>query len=604
MDTREQLSLVKKIVHSVLVSSPEIMTIQKLSRDYKEMEGSEVPHRQFGHRDVETFLRSIPDVVTVIGSGPMALVHPLATAKSAHIQKFVSRQKIKSRKSKFHAGQKQTFLYNPKPSNLGFINESVSKASSVQMHNPVNTFRPQMYPLVLLPNGQFFNPAFQQPPAYCHWKNAQTNYPMNDFNRPQMRVRPSFNQPVLPQRMHNMHNYLQPIRNPNLDQRPHPPRHTLTAIQNQPPIRNPTRELAPSARFDSIVNSFNNLSLAKDDNVPTGEVKKQERTVTDEKQLPIESYRSDDHKVLPNVTVPEKDPVSEAKQLPTEPYSSDEHKALPNVSAPEEEPVVELGEPDRVVLELAKPKVAVSDVYDSSSDDCKDTDAFPAYAVDHRVLSVDYPRDAVRSDYKLSRLDLEKTLKVDERYCLQLVEVTDPHSFHFWIFDDYDLYHTLSHNIQKFYRDLASTTFTMPKYLLTPGHLCVVCPSNTSVWERAKIVSQRTDNVRKTIEVELIDTGIVDTVYKKDVKFLMEQFANMPPQGMEGRLAYVSPVKSLHWPSKVVSAFKHQVYNRRLFGKVEAIKNNIAYMVLVDEDYVNLNLSLIDSGLVRRRLTA
>ncbi|EDW32852.1 GL10200 [Drosophila persimilis] len=529
MDTREQLSLVKKIVHSVLVSSPEIMTIQKLSRDYKEMEGSEVPHRQFGHRDVETFLRSIPDVVTVIGSGPMALVHPLATAKSAHIQKFVSRQKIKSRKSKFHAGQKQTFLYNPKPSNLGFINES---------------------------------------------------------------------------RMHNMHNYLQPIRNPNLDQRPHPPRHTLTAIQNQPPIRNPTRELAPSARFDSIVNSFNNLSLAKDDNVPTGEVKKQERTVTDEKQLPIESYRSDDHKVLPNVTVPEKDPVSEAKQLPTEPYSSDEHKALPNVSAPEEEPVVELGEPDRVVLELAKPKVAVSDVYDSSSDDCKDTDAFPAYAVDHRVLSVDYPRDAVRSDYKLSRLDLEKTLKVDERYCLQLVEVTDPHSFHFWIFDDYDLYHTLSHNIQKFYRDLASTTFTMPKYLLTPGHLCVVCPSNTSVWERAKIVSQRTDNVRKTIEVELIDTGIVDTVYKKDVKFLMEQFANMPPQGMEGRLAYVSPVKSLHWPSKVVSAFKHQVYNGRLFGKVEAIKNNIAYMVLVDEDYVNLNLSLIDSGLVRRRLTA
>ncbi|XP_017147803.1 uncharacterized protein LOC108159217 isoform X2 [Drosophila miranda] len=561
MDTPEQLSLVKKIVHSVLLSSPEIMTIHKLSRVYEEMEGSEVPHRQFGHRDVEAFLRSIPDVVKVIGSGPKASVHPLATAKSAHIQNFVSHQKIKSRKSQFHAGRKQTFLHNPTPSNLGFINES--------------------------------------PPAYCHWKNAQTNYPINDFNRPQMRARPTFNQPVRSKGMYNKHKYLQPTRNPNLDQRPPPPRHTLTAMQNQPPIRNPTRELAPSPRLDSIVKSFNDLSLAKDDNAPTGEVKKQERTVTDEKQVPIESYKSDDHKVLPNVTVPEEDPVSEAKQLPTEPYSSDEHKALPNVSAPEEEPVVELREPDRVVLELAKPKVV-----GSSSDDCKDTDAFPAYAVDHRLLSVDYPRDAVRSDYKLSRLDLEKTLKVDEVYCLKLVEVTNPHSFHFRIFDDYDLYHIFSHNIQKFYRDLASTTFTMPKYLLTPGHLCVVRPSNTLVWERAKIVSQRTDNVRKTIDVEFIDTGIVDTVYKKDIKFLMQQFAKMPPQGMQGRLAYVSPVKSLHWSSKVVSAFKHQVYYRRLSGKVGAIKNNIAYMVLVDEDHVNLNCSLIDSGLALRRLTA
>ncbi|XP_041449189.1 uncharacterized protein LOC111080314 [Drosophila obscura] len=587
MDKTGQLDVVKKMLHSVMVSSPELMTLQKLSRDYKEMVGAEVPYRQLGFGDLENFLRCIPDIVKVTGSGPMAFVQPLSTAQSAHIQKFVKGQKKTSKHSKIASGRKPKFLYNPTPSDLVFINESVRKAPSGKMYNPVNPFRPQMYPIVMLPNYQYLNQHIQQPPAYVQMNNFQSSRPIIPFNRPQMKVNPTVYPNVHPQGMYSIHKYTQPIRTSTpiankpppvrtstpiankpppvrtstpMENKP-PPVRTSTPMENKPPPeRKPTERVrTPSPDLDAMVKAVKDLSLAKGGDAPTGETKAQKINVLDAKQVAIELYSSDDEKV-----------------------------------------VVEQAEAKSAVLELDKPRKEKS--YDSSSDDCIESEAFPAYAVDQRVLGVDYPHDAVRSDYKMPRRDLEKALKVDERYFLQLVEVTNPHSFYFWIYDDYDVYQTFSHNMQQVYKNLDSGTFTMPQCLMTPGHLCVVCPSNSSEWERAKIVSQRTDNLRKTIEVELIDTGVIDTVYTKDVKFLMDQFASMPPQGIPGRLAYVSPVKSPRWSSQAVAAFKQQVSYRRLFGKVEAIKNNIAHVVLVDEDSVNLNLTLINCGLVRRCL--
>ncbi|BFG04627.1 uncharacterized protein DMAD_03547 [Drosophila madeirensis] len=554
MDRTEQLGVVKKMVHSVLVSSPQVMSLLQLNRDYREMVGTDVPYHQLGYKDLEHFLRSLPDIVQVTGSGHMAIVRPVATAESAHIQKFVKCQKKTTRRPRIQSERRP--LFDTTPSDLVFINESVRNASSGNMYYPVNQFQPPL----------------RQP----------QNHPINPF-KPQMRVNPIVYPAAHQQGMYNMHTQMQPMRIPYQVKQPPPARPSnLMPLRSSTPIEIEIEQPKPTQALDSMVKSFNDLSLV--DDAPTGETKAQENNVSDAKQVPIEPCSSNDDKLGSNVTAP----VSDVK--------------LTNVTAPEEEPVVELGKAESLPLELDNKQEDKSFDYDSSSDDCSESDAFPAYAVDQRVLGVDYPCDTVRSDYQLQRRDLEKDLKVEERYFLQLVEVTNPHSFHFWIYDDYDAYHTFSDNIQEVYKNFYSTTFTMPQCLLTPGHLCVVCPSNSSVWERAKIVSQRTDNVRKTIEVELIDTGVIDTVYTKDVKFLMNQFANMPPQAIQGRLAYVSPFKSPRWSSKAVATFKQQVSYRRLFAKVEAIKDNMAHVVLVDGDNVNINLSLIDSGLVRRCL--
>ncbi|SPP74652.1 uncharacterized protein LOC117592125 [Drosophila guanche] len=551
MDITEQLGVVKKMVHSVLVSSPQVMSLMQLSRDYREMVGADVPYHQLGYKDLEHFLRSLPDIVQVTGSGHMAIVRPVATAESAHIQKFVKCQKKTTRRPIIQSKRRPQPIYDPTPSDLVFINESVGKGYPGNMYYPVNQFRPPM----------------RQPD-----NNFQQNRPINPFN-PQMRVYPIVYLAAHQQGMYNMHTQMQPMRIPYQVKQPLPsPSSTYMPLRSSTPIE--MKQPKPTQALDSMVKSFTDLSLAA-----TGEMKAQEKNVSEC------VCSSNDNKLGPA-------PVSDLNN----------DKSPINVMASEEEPVVELGNVESIPLELDNKQEDKSFVYDSSSDDCNESDAFPAYAVDQRVLGVDYPRDTVRSDYKMQRRDLEKDLKVDERYFLQLVEVTNPHSFHFWIYDDYDAYHTFSSNIQEVYKRLDSTIFTMPQCLLTPGHLCVVCPRNSSEWERAKIISQRTDTVRKTIEVELIDTGVIDTVYTKDVKFLMNQFADMPPQAIQGRMAYVSPLKSPRWSSKAVATFKQQVSYCRLFAKVEAIKNNIAHVVLVDGDNVNLNLSLLDSGLVRRCL--
>lgn len=59
------MSYVKKVIHSLVVSSPERMTIERLMRDYRSEEGCNVPYGSLGFRDTESFLRSIPDTVVV-----------------------------------------------------------------------------------------------------------------------------------------------------------------------------------------------------------------------------------------------------------------------------------------------------------------------------------------------------------------------------------------------------------------------------------------------------------------------------------------------------------------------------------------------------------
>jgi len=65
MDDGGELSLVKKVVHSLVVSSPGKLTVEQLMRDYRSEEGCTLPYSKLGFKDAESFLRSIPDTVTV-----------------------------------------------------------------------------------------------------------------------------------------------------------------------------------------------------------------------------------------------------------------------------------------------------------------------------------------------------------------------------------------------------------------------------------------------------------------------------------------------------------------------------------------------------------
>ncbi|TDG51646.1 hypothetical protein AWZ03_002106 [Drosophila navojoa] len=57
------LSYVKKLIHSLVVSTPDRVTIERLERDYVNVEGCAVPFNKLGFKNIESLLRSIPDTV-------------------------------------------------------------------------------------------------------------------------------------------------------------------------------------------------------------------------------------------------------------------------------------------------------------------------------------------------------------------------------------------------------------------------------------------------------------------------------------------------------------------------------------------------------------
>lgn len=65
MEDQYSLSYVKKVLHSLVVSSPNFMTIEKLQRDYRTEEGSNVPFARLGYKSLEGFLRDFPDTFSV-----------------------------------------------------------------------------------------------------------------------------------------------------------------------------------------------------------------------------------------------------------------------------------------------------------------------------------------------------------------------------------------------------------------------------------------------------------------------------------------------------------------------------------------------------------
>ncbi|KAH8399298.1 hypothetical protein KR215_007403 [Drosophila sulfurigaster] len=416
MEEKGLLSYVKKMVHSLIVSTPLDMTVEQLKRDYINEEGVALPFSKLGFKDVESFLRSIPDTVFVRGCGPMALLVAKKNEKSAHIQSLVQCQKKPSVKARKQIGSR----YNER-SDLVFVNEK-SNASR--------------------------------------------------------------------------------------------------------PVYNNNRERGSYATNKNNYNSRQDIK-------------------------PIISDHTDKN-----------DKILDKKTIAT--YHTE---------------------------------------YISSDEGC-DEDAFPAYAVDDRVLKVDYPKDAVRYDFLLPVRDINKRLKLDDRIRVRLMTVSSPHSFFFWIHDEeYDTYKAMAINMQFYYRDIDMKKYTIPLHLVMPGHLGAIHARGT-FWQRVRVLAVKMGHPTD-IEACLIDTGERMWITHSDLKYLSKDFATLPAQCLYGRLANIMPRQGGHFSTDASKYFYDLVSYRQLFAKVEKINNadNAVHMILVDSSSkpaVNINVTLLELGLVIR----
>ena len=94
MDREKLRDKVKKDIRALLISAPLGVPAHIFAKDYRQMNGKEVPYREIGHRTLDEFILSIPDVVRM-GMGPteMPTFYPVATKETQHIVDMIRKQK-------------------------------------------------------------------------------------------------------------------------------------------------------------------------------------------------------------------------------------------------------------------------------------------------------------------------------------------------------------------------------------------------------------------------------------------------------------------------------------------------------------------------------
>ncbi|MCJ8749314.1 hypothetical protein PDJAM_G00174940 [Pangasius djambal] len=153
------VELVKKMLRAVLQSSKSGVALSRVQADYRALTGDFIPHTQLGYRNLESFLRSLPDVVQLRHSHTGEVMCFAAVCKeTAHIAQLVARQK----NSKKSSGRSQLLNCRMRTKSSSLFTHSANPRSSLRQpgHMTSRSCRPQS-------SGSRFGPQGDQRQAYC-----------------------------------------------------------------------------------------------------------------------------------------------------------------------------------------------------------------------------------------------------------------------------------------------------------------------------------------------------------------------------------------------------------------------------------------------------
>lgn len=84
------------------------------------------------------------------------------------------------------------------------------------------------------------------------------------------------------------------------------------------------------------------------------------------------------------------------------------------------------------------------------------------------------------------------------------------------------------------------------------------------IWHRSKIIKKLSDD---WVRVFYVDFGTVEDVNLESIRFLMEEFVELPVVTRRGVLSHVNPPKEV-WSQKAIKFFKDQVMKKKIETKV------------------------------------
>lgn len=92
------IQIVKMVITSLVNSRPDGITSIELKKEYRSVENSGIPYRNFGYRTLDSFIaEELEANVRIEEDMNSTLFYPIATAKSEHIIEFKRNEKRKKR---------------------------------------------------------------------------------------------------------------------------------------------------------------------------------------------------------------------------------------------------------------------------------------------------------------------------------------------------------------------------------------------------------------------------------------------------------------------------------------------------------------------------
>ena len=133
---------------------------------------------------------------------------------------------------------------------------------------------------------------------------------------------------------------------------------------------------------------------------------------------------------------------------------------------------------------------------------------------------------------------------------------------------------------------------------LKKGNICCALFEEDQMWYRAQIVDVLSTD---SFEVFYFDFGNSAKVLAEDIRFLPEDFMNLPIQAFKASMANCYPLEDGKWHNDAISSFK-SFLNSSLNAKVIAKNSGMPQVLLFADDNQTINDKLVSEGFATKVL--
>uniref|UniRef100_A0A1B0BNU8 HTH OST-type domain-containing protein n=1 Tax=Glossina palpalis gambiensis TaxID=67801 RepID=A0A1B0BNU8_9MUSC len=556
----DSLSSVKQIIRALIISSPEEITLDKLRRDFRRMEGKHIPFGRLGYDTLEELLHALSDTVEVFGRGPTAIIRVVKSQKSEHIQKMVKNQK---KPAKHPNGRIKNV--NPISEKLLVNDENIEGGQSKKQNKPAKH-----------PNGRIkkVNPISEKPLVNDEniegGQSKKQNKPAKHPNGRIKKVNPISEKPLVNDENIEGGQSMQPEENQEL---PFFKNVDLNCITRVLTMRN-VPSLAKGQKTNEETKSGTYYNI-------TEEIFEESGKLLDKRcQIGCKTANI----THTNISAPKINPKAHALSTsntvvgqqglkpPRNHHQNNEHQITSNKPTSKLRPVTGAQETNCMMNDLNK--------------------AIPKCARNALFSCLDFPISSTQYVGQLPPNMTFQSVDVGTRLVIIITEIHSPYKFWFHIYEDTHYLDTLMDNMGEWYKKVNGNEMRVPIDHLKPGQLCAALFRN--IWHRAMITRYP---VKNKVTVSFVDYGTVYEVDADEIKYLTLDFCKLPAQALRGSLSYVKTRRS-YWDSEANKYFASLVTETVIYAKISKINatQHVFYMVACcnhDDNVMQINSALI-----------